>query len=217
MIVEDESVVAVGVRGMVQDSGHEVVMVARSGEEAIATADEAQPDVAIVDVKLPGIDGIETTRRLTESGRTAVIILTAYADDEFVEGAASAGACAYLLKPVTKEELSANLQVAVARASELAELRKEANDVKAALEVRKLSERAKHVLMERLSLSESEAFDHLRQKCRNQNKTMRQVSEDILVAEEVFMSSIDKSPPSKRRPLSFEPVAARDGAETAEV
>ena len=215
MIVEDESVVAVGVRGMVQDSGHEVVMVARSGEEAIATADEAQPDVAIVDVKLPGIDGIETTRRLTESGRTAVIILTAYAD--YAKQVGENSGAAYLLKPVTKEELSANLQVAVARASELAELRKEANDVKAALEVRKLSERAKHVLMERLSLSESEAFDHLRQKCRNQNKTMRQVSEDILVAEEVFMSSIDKSPPSKRRPLSFEPVAARDGAETAEV
>lgn len=207
MVVEDEAVVAVGVRAMIQDAGHEVVGVAHSGEEAVSMASEVQPDVAIVDVKLPGMNGIETTRVLNEMGSTAVVILTAYANPEFIEGAAAAGAHTYLLKPITKEALCANLEVAVARSSEYAELQKEANDVRSALEVRKLSERAKHVLMERLSLSEEEAFSHLRQKCRNQNKTMRQVAEEILAAEDAFLAEVDKDPPKKRPNVSPEPAS----------
>jgi two-component system, response regulator PdtaR len=199
MVVEDEPVVAVGVVAMVQEAGHEVVGVARSGEEALDMAADNDVRIALVDVKLAGINGIETTRQLVERHNTAVIILTAYADPEFVEGAAAAGAFTYLLKPVAKEALLPNLELAAARANELSELRKEAQDLKTSLEVRKLSERAKHVLMERLSLSEGDAFAHLKQKCRNQNKTLRQASEDILAAEEAFMSEVDKDPPKKSR------------------
>jgi len=199
LVVEDEAVVAVGVVAMIQDAGHEVVGVARSGEEAISIASEKRPDIAVVDLKLPGISGVEATKELVEKGNMAVIILTAYADSEFIEGAAAAGASAYLFKPVSKEALCANLEVAAARATELAELRKEADDLKTALEVRKLSERAKHILMERLSLNEADAFAHLKQKCRNQNKTMRQAAEEILAADEVFLGEIDKDPPKKNR------------------
>lgn len=199
MIVEDEAVVAVGVVAMMQDAGHEVVGVARSGEEALDIAAERHPDVAVVDVKLPGMNGIETTRALVERHDTAVIILTAFVDPELVEGAAAAGAFTYLPKPVTKEALLANLGLALARSNELAELRKEAQDLKTALEVRKLSERAKHILMARLSLSEADAFAHLKQKCRNQNKTLRQASEEILAAEEAFMGEVDKDPPKRPR------------------
>jgi len=204
MIVEDEPVVAVGVVGMIQEAGHEVVGVAHSGEEALAMAAENKAQIAVVDIKLPGMNGIETTSQLVEKHNIAVIILTAYADPEFVEGAAAAGAFTYLIKPVAKEALLPNLEVAAARASELSELRKEAQDLKTALEVRKLSERAKHVLMARLSLSEADAFAHLKQKCRNQNKTLRQASEEILAAEEAFLSDIDKDPPRKPR---LEPAA----------
>lgn len=199
MVVEDEPVVAVGVVAMIQEAGHEVVGVARSGEEALDMAAEKNVQIAVVDVKLPGINGIETTRQLVERHNTAVIIVTAYAAPEFVEGAAAAGAFTYLLKPVAKEALLPNLELAMARASELSELRKEAHDLKASLEVRKLSERAKHILMERLSLSEGDAFAHLKQKCRNQNKTLREASEEILAAEEAFLSEVDKDPPKKTR------------------
>lgn len=198
MVVEDEAVVAVGVRSMIEEIGHEVVGVAKTGEEAVQMAADVRPDLAVVDVKLPDMDGLETTRQIVAGGDTAVIILTAYADPEFVEGAAEAGAFTYLMKPVNKETLSANMRLAAARAAQFAELRRETNDVRAALEVRKLSERAKHVLMERLQLNEADAFAHLRQKCRNQNRTMRQVSEEILAAEEAFMEVIDKDPPRKR-------------------
>lgn len=197
LVVEDESVVAVGIQAMVQDAGHDVVGVARSGEEAVEMARETRPDVAIVDIKLPGMDGIETTRRLLEINHTAVMILTAYADPEFVEGAAAAGAFTYLLKPVNKEALCANLSLAAARAAEFNELRREVDDIKTALEVRKLSERAKHVLMQRLGLSEEDAFAHLRHKCRNQNKTMREASEEILAAEDEFVGRLSKDPPKK--------------------
>jgi len=128
-----------------------------------------------------------------------VIVLTAYADPELVEGAASAGAFTYLLKPVVKEALIANLGLASARSMELGEARKEARDLQSALEVRKLSERAKCVLMARLSLNEADAFSYLKQKCRNQNKTLRQASEEILAADEAFLAVIGKEAPKKAR------------------
>lgn len=199
MVVEDEAVVAVGIRSMAQEAGHEVIGVARSGEEAVLMARENRPDVALVDIKLPGMNGIETTRRLVEDFGTAVIILTAYADKEFIDGAALAGAFTYLLKPADVDALRANIALAVARAAEFAELRKEAEDTKTALETRKLAERAKHVLMERLSLSEEAAFAHLRQKCRNQNKTMRQSAEEIIAADERFLEIVEKEPPKKEK------------------
>ena len=200
MVVEDEPVVAVGVRSMIQESGHEVVGVARNSEEALAMGKEFRPDVAVMDIKLPGANGIEITRKLVEECDLAVIILTAYSNQEFIEGAAAAGAFTYLLKPDTQEALCANLEVAVARSMAFAEVRKEADDVKAALENRKLAERAKHILMDRLSLSEADAFNHLRQKCRNQNKTIRQTAEEILAAEDMFMATVDKDSPKKCRP-----------------
>lgn len=216
MVVEDEAVVAVGIKSMIEEIGHEVVAVAKTGEEAVQVAADTRPDLALVDVKLPGMDGLETTRQLVGSTDAAVVILTAYADPEFVQGAASAGAFAYLMKPVSKEILAANIQLASARAAQLAELKKEANDIRTALEVRKLSERAKHVLMERLHLSEADAFAHLRQKCRNQNRTMRQVSEEILAADEAFLSVVDKEPPRRKHLAMPENENAARVGQTAE-
>ncbi len=199
LIVEDDDVAGLAARSIIEDAGYEVVGTASSGEEALEIAEELCPDVAIVDIRLPGIDGIETARQLVEKHNLAVMMVTAYADPVFVQGAAQAGACSYLLKPVTKEALCANLEIAAARSNELMLLRQEAEDMKGALEVRKLSERAKHVLMSRLALSEVEAFAHIKQKCRNQNKTLKQVSFEILAAEEAFLQEIAKEPPKKTR------------------
>ena len=197
LVVDDDAMVAISVREMIQTAGHEVVGMAQSGEEAIEMTALMRPDIAVVDIRLPGIDGIETTRRLGAVSNVAVIILTAHVDTEFISGAASAGVFAYLTKPITKESLCANLEVAAARSAELAAVRREVSDVRAAMEVRKLSERAKHVLMTRLQLTEAEAFAHLRQKCRNQNKTMRQASEEILAADGTFLCEVAKEPPKK--------------------
>lgn len=197
MVVEDEAVVAVGIRSMVQAAGHEVIGVAHSGEEALEMLREIQPEIALVDIRLPGIDGIETTKRMVQESGIAVIILTAFADSEFIDGAANAGAFTYLLKPADSEVLRANIEMAVSRAAEFAVLRKEAEDTRGALETRKLAERAKHIIMQRLSLDEETAFSHIRQKCRNQNKTMRQAAEEIIIADQEFMTSVEKDPPKK--------------------
>ncbi|MCE5314412.1 MAG: response regulator [Armatimonadota bacterium] len=201
LVVEDEAVVAVGVRSMIQDAGHEVVAVTRSGEEAVEIAEQTHPDVAVVDIKLPGIDGIDTTRRLVASGVAAIIILTAYADNKLIEGAASAGAFTYLLKPADGDTVRANIEIAVARAAEFGVMKKEAEDTRVALETRKHAERAKHILMERLSFGEETAFAHIRNKCRNQNKTMRQVAEEIIRADEAFLDAVGNEPPKKDRAL----------------
>ena len=197
LVVEDEAVVAVGIRAMVQAAGHEVVGVARCGEDAVEMAAETHPDVALVDIKLPGINGIETTRRLVGDSGVVVMILTAYVDAEFVEGAAAAGAFTYLMKPADTDTLRANIEIAIARASEFGLLRKEAEDTRSALETRKLTERAKHIIMARLAVSEEIAFTHLRQKCRNQNKTMRMVADEIINADEIFMGVVEKDAPKK--------------------
>lgn len=197
MVVEDEAVVAVGIRSMVQAAGHEVVGVAHSGEEALEMLRETQPQIALVDVRLPGIDGIETTRRMVQECGLIVIMLTAFADPEFIEGAANAGAFTYLLKPADPEMLKANFEMAMSRAADFNNLRQEADDVRNALETRKLAERAKHIIMQRLSMNEETAFSHLRQKCRNQNKTMRQAAEEIILADQAFLNSVEKDPPKK--------------------
>ena len=202
LIVEDDEAVALGVASILRGAGHEDVQIVASGEQSIAVAGDFRPDVALVDLRLPGMDGIETTRQLVKNHALAVIIMTAYADPQFVKGAAEVGAYAYLLKPVTKEALCANLELAVVRSNEFVVLRKEAEDTKSALEVRKLAERAKYVLMGRLSLSEEEAFAHIKQKCRNQNKTLKQVAAEILVADEAFLSEIAKDPPKKTKSVA---------------
>lgn len=197
MLVEDEPVVAIGIRSMMQECGHEIVGIAKNSDEAFDICRSLNPEIAVMDIKLPGMNGIEITRRIVDEFNIATIILTAYSNEQYIEGAASAGAYTYLLKPVTKEALSANIEVCVARWKAFCEIKKEASDAIVALENRKLAERAKHVLMERLSLSEADAFNHMRQKCRNQNKTIRQTAEEILAADEKFILSIDKESPKK--------------------
>ena len=196
MVVEDEAVVAAGLSAMIGEAGHETIGIARTAEEAIEMAQHESIDAAVVDIKLPGASGIEAAKRLV-CDNTAVVVLTAYSDPELIEGAAAAGVSAYLLKPTSKEILCANINVAVARVAESTRIKKEADDLKLALETRKLSERAKHVLMARLGQSEADAHAHLRQKCRNQNKTMTETSEEILAADKMFMAAVDSEAPKK--------------------
>ncbi|MEN6355824.1 MAG: response regulator [Armatimonadota bacterium] len=197
LVVENGTDAASEIRSIVENAGHEVVGMAGCGEHAFDLAGETHPDMALVAMELSGIDGIETTRRLIEQGVGAVIILSSHADEQLIKGAALAGAFTYLLKPADPESICANIELAAARASELSVLKKEVEDVRTALETRKLSERAKHILMSRLSLNEEDAFTHLKHKCRNQNKTMRQVADDIILADDVFLRAVEKEPPKK--------------------
>lgn len=182
LVCEDEGLTVLKLRRLLTAAGHTVVGEARDGEECLAQSEQAQPDLVLMDIKMPGLDGIETTRRLLEKRPVAVVMLTAYSDDETVRAATEAGACAYLVKPVNRCQLLSALHVAASRFAELEQLRRERQDLNEALEARKLVERAKGVLMDRAGLTEAEAFRRLQKASRDQRRPMKQVALEVIEA-----------------------------------
>ena len=193
LVVEDEGLVAAGLKGQLEDIGHQVVGLAKDGQEAVGLASSLQPELIIMDIRIPGMDGIEAARTILAEGTIPIVLLTAYADEDFVRRAGEAGAMAYLLKPVGGAHLRSTIEVALARFKELDALRQEVSDLKEALETRKLVEQAKGVLMKRLQLSEAEAFRRMQQKSRRKRTNLRDVASTILQAEE-FLGSFEETP-----------------------
>jgi response regulator NasT len=167
---------------MLERAGFEVVAEARDGEEAVALAAEHEPDLAVMDVKMPGLDGIEAARRMLEHRHLPIVMLTAFSESDLVGRAVDAGVFGYLVKPFRESDLLPAIEAARARAAELAELRGEAADLREALESRKLIERAKGLLMERDELTEAEAFDRLRKASQTTGKPMREIAEAVIAA-----------------------------------
>ncbi len=186
MIAEDEELTRLMVRTQLEQLGYEVVGEAETGEDAVRVALQTKPDVVIMDIRMPVMDGIEAARQIVSEHPCAIVFLTAYAEEELVNQATAAGAYAYLLKPFRKQELSPAINVALTRFRELQAKDKEVKELQEALETRKLIERAKGILMDRLGLSESEAFRRIHFMARNQNKTMKEVSQSIITAAEIL-------------------------------
>ena len=186
LVVEDEGIVAAGLKGQLEDIGHQVVGLAKDGPEAVGLAANLQPDLIIMDIRIPGMDGIEAAQTILLKSPIPIVLLTAYADEDFVRRAGEAGTMAYLLKPVGGAQLRSTIEVALARFKELDALRQEVSDLKEALDTRKVVEQAKGVLMKRLKLSEAEAFRRMQQKSRRTRTNLREVASTILKAEEVL-------------------------------
>ena len=187
LVVEDEGLVAAGLRGQLEDIGHQVVGLAKDGDEAVSLASKLRPDLIIMDIRIPGIDGIEAARAILDQEAVPIVFLTAYPDDDFVRRAGEAGAMAYLLKPVNQRALGSTIEVALARFKELDALRREVVDLKEALETRKLVEQAKGILMKRLQLSEAEAFRRLQQRSRSKRTSLKVVASIVLRADELLV------------------------------
>jgi response regulator NasT len=182
LICEDEGLTVLKLRRLLTAAGHEVVGEAKDGEQCLALAEEVTPDLVLMDVKMPGMDGIEATRRLMDRHPMPIVMLTAYSNDETVRSATEAGACAYLVKPVSRSQLLSALHVAASRFAELEQTKREAEDLAEALEVRKLIERAKGLLMDRAGLSEAEAFRRLQKASRDQRRPMKQIALEVIEA-----------------------------------
>jgi response regulator NasT len=168
-----------GLRRILEEAGHRVVA-APDGRTAVKLARQTGPDLAILDIKMPGLDGLEVARQIHARRPLPIVVLTAYGDRELVEQAAGLPILAYLIKPVDEQELLATLEVATARFAEQQHLVRQANDLEEQLEARKLVERAKGVLMQRESLSEKEAYLRIQRQARQERCPMRQVAEAIL-------------------------------------
>jgi AmiR/NasT family two-component response regulator len=187
LIAEDETLIAMALRTQLTSLGHEVVAVARTGEKAVELARRLKPDMIFMDIKMPEMDGLEASQRILSSmGPVPILITTAYCDDELSSRAAAVGVMAYLIKPINEDVLEPTMRVALARFHELQTLRTQVTDLGEALETRKVVEKAKGILMERLNLSERDAFRRLQQESSRQSRKMREVAEAIITADEVL-------------------------------
>lgn len=181
-IIDDDATHRSVIRGLVEDAGYRVVAEGADGSEAASIVRDHSPDVVIMDVKMPGTDGITATGEINRTRPTPVILLTGTDDPETVRRATEAGVMAYLTKPVRAEELTPAIELAVKRFSEFTMLRKENLDLKSSIEARKIIERAKGLLMEKEGLAETEAFNRIRKISMDRRKSMREVAEVIISA-----------------------------------
>ncbi|MDI6712174.1 MAG: response regulator [Anaerosomatales bacterium] len=183
LIAEDEAIIRMDLREMLEEEGHEVVGEARDGAEAIRLARELRPDVVFMDIKMPGTDGLEAARALCDERVAPVVMVTAFSQASYVEEACAAGAMGYLVKPFAKHDVLPAMQIAVARFAEARALEEEAADLEERLETRKLLDRAKGVLMAR-GLSEPEAFRRLQKLAMDRRLPLKEVAQAVLLAEE---------------------------------
>ncbi len=181
LIAEDETIIRLDLRELLERAGFEVCAEARDGLEAVELAGSEQPDLAVLDVKMPRLDGIEAARRILAERPIPIVMLTAYGQDELVSRAVEAGVFGYLVKPFRESDLLPAIGVARARHEELAALRSEAESLAEALAARKSIERAKGLLMAREALTEQEAFERLRRASQLAGRPLKVVA-DALIA-----------------------------------
>lgn len=182
VIADNESVIRMDVREMLEDAGHEVVGEAVNGVKAVELARRLKPDLCILDVKMPEMDGIAAARIIAEEKLAPVLLLTAFSQKDIVRRATDAGVLAYLVKPVQESNLFPAIEVAVSRYQELHELEDELFRVKDTLAMRKTLDRAKGILMDAHGLTESEAFRRIQQYSMAKRKSIREVAEAIIRA-----------------------------------
>src|SRR3712207_3536507 len=180
LVAEDETIIRLDLRELLERAGFEVCAEARDGVEAVELARSEQPDLAIMDVKMPRLDGIDAARRILDERPIPIVMLTAYGQDELVSRAAEAGVFGYLVKPFREQDLLPAITTARARHEELAAVRAEAESLSEALAARKVIERAKGLLMVKEGLSEEDAFARLRKASQVSGRPLKVVAEAVV-------------------------------------
>jgi two-component system, response regulator PdtaR len=186
LICEDESLVALQLRQALTEAGYEVVAEARTGTESVRLAEALRPDLVLMDIRMPGLDGLQAAQQILEQFATAVVMVTAYGDEASVERALAAGASGYLVKPVHRRQLVPAVRLALERFRQLEQAQAEVASVTEALQTRKLVERAKGVLMQRTGLSEAEAFRRLQRLSTDRCQPLQQTARQVLEADGIF-------------------------------
>src|SRR2546423_5665724 len=180
LVAEDETIIRLDLRGLLERAGYDVVAEARDGEEAVELARVHQPDLALMDVKMPRLDGIDAARRILEERPIPIVMLTAFDQRELVERAAEVGVYGYLVKPFREQDVVPAIELAKARYEELVAVQADADSLSQALADRKMIERAKGLLMEREKLSEADAFARLRKASQVSGRPLRVIADAVI-------------------------------------
>jgi len=180
VIAEDEAIIRMDLKETLEEEGYEVVGETGNGDQAVELVRDLLPDLAILDVKMPGLDGLSVARVINNEKLCGVLILTAFSQREIVEDARDAGALAYLVKPFQKSDLVPAIEVAIGRFRELRALTGEIDALGEQLEARKAIERAKGILMDDLQMSEQDAFAFIQRRAMSERSKMRAIADRVI-------------------------------------
>ena len=180
VIAEDEAIIRLDLKETLQEEGYEVVGETGRGDEAVDLVRDLDPDLAILDIKMPGMDGLTAARHIAGERRAAVLILTAFSQRDLIEQARDAGALAYLVKPFQRSELIPAVEIALGRHREMRALHDQTQSLEDQLETRKLVDRAKGILMDNHGMGESEAFDWIQKTAMNSRLRAKDVAEQVI-------------------------------------
>ncbi len=180
VIAEDEAIIRLDLKETLEEEGYTVVGETGRGDKAVDLVREHRPDLAILDIKMPGMDGLEAARRITKDRICGVLVLTAFSQREIIEEARDAGALAYLVKPFQKSDLIPAIEVALGRFRELQALNGEVEVLGEQLEARKAIDRAKGVLIDAHGMTESDAYGFIQRGAMNHRTTMKAVAEMVI-------------------------------------
>lgn len=180
IIADDEPIIRMDLREILEDAGHKVIGEAANGEKAVELARKYKPDLVILDIKMPKMDGITAAKIIGDEKIAPVLLLTAFSQPEIVERATESGVLAYLVKPVQEANLFPTMEVAMSRWQEIQQLEEELIKIKGTLESRKTLDRAKGILMDAYNITESEAFRRIQKYAMSKRKTVKEVAEAII-------------------------------------
>jgi two-component system, response regulator PdtaR len=180
VIAEDEAIIRLDLRETLEEEGYEVVGETGRGDDAVEMVRKLRPDLAILDVKMPGMDGLEAAKLINEDRICGVLILTAFSQREFIEKARDAGALAYLVKPYQKSDLIPAIELAVGRHRELVAMASDISVLEEQLETRKIVDKAKGLLIDKHHMKEAEAFAFVQRTAMSERTRMRDVAQRII-------------------------------------
>jgi AmiR/NasT family two-component response regulator len=180
VIAEDEAIVRLDLKEIMEEEGYEVVGETGRGDEAVELVRQHRPELAILDVKMPGMDGLSAAREINSERLCAVLILTAFSQRDLIEQARNAGALAYLVKPFQKSELLPAIEMAIGRFAEMKALDEQVKSLEEHLEVRKKVDRAKGILMDELGMKENEAFSWIQKTAMSERVKMMEIADRVI-------------------------------------
>ena len=183
VIAEDEAIIRLDLKEILEEEGYEVVGETGRGDEAVSLVREHTPDLVILDIRMPGMDGLAAAREINSDGESAVLVLTAFSQRNLIEEARDAGALAYLIKPFTKTELVPAIEVALGRFAEMKAIKAEYDSVVEQLETRRVVDRAKGILMDECGMKETDAWSFIQKTAMNQRRTMREIAQLVIDGE----------------------------------